>query len=63
MITVEFTEQEIAALRQLLHRAVLHSGMDVAEAAVMITQKLVAATRVPPPPPPPKLNAAVGETT
>ena len=30
---IEATEQEIVALRQMLHRAVLHSGMDVAEAA------------------------------
>jgi hypothetical protein len=40
MIIVQFTEQEIAALRELIHRACLHSGMQVAEAAVTLTTKL-----------------------
>jgi hypothetical protein len=34
------TDQEIATLRVLIHRAVLHDGMDVAEAAVMWGHKL-----------------------
>ena len=35
-ITLSFTQQEVMALQQLLHRAVQHSGMEVAEAAVVI---------------------------
>ena len=42
MITIETTEEEIIALRQLLHRAVLHSGMEVAEAAAFWNRKLMA---------------------
>jgi hypothetical protein len=48
LYTIEATEQEITALRQLLHRAVLHSGMDVAEAATHWNRKLMTATQLPP---------------
>ncbi len=34
------SDQEIATLRELLHRATLHSGMQVAEAAVLWGNKL-----------------------
>ena len=37
---IETNDAEVAALRQLLHRAVLHSGMDVAEAALYWNKKL-----------------------
>ncbi len=40
MITLTLTEQEVIALRQLLHRALLHSGMDVAEAATHFNRRL-----------------------
>jgi hypothetical protein len=43
MITIETTPEELAALRQLLHRAVLHSGMQAAEAAVHWANKIAAA--------------------
>ena len=42
MMIIEATEEEIIALRQLLHRAVLHSGMEVAEAAAFWNRKLMA---------------------
>jgi hypothetical protein len=37
------SDAELVALLQLLNRAVLHSGMDVAEAAVHWKNKVVAA--------------------
>ena len=40
MITITLTLEEVVALRQLLHRAVLHSGMDAAQAACHFNQKL-----------------------
>ncbi len=40
---IEASQEEITALRQLLHRACLHSGMDVAEVAVYWNNKLIAA--------------------
>lgn len=43
MITIEANAEEVAALRQLLHRAVLHSGMQAAEAAVHWSNKIAAA--------------------
>jgi len=43
MLTVTGTQDEFNALKQLLHRAVLHSGMDAAEAAVFWTRKIQAA--------------------
>jgi hypothetical protein len=43
MITVEATSEELAVLRQLLHRAVLHSGMQAASAAVHWAAKIDAA--------------------
>jgi hypothetical protein len=43
MITIEATEEELLALRQLLHRAVLHSGMQAAEAAVHWSNKITVA--------------------
>lgn len=46
MITIHATPDEVAALHQLLHRAVLHSGMDVAEAALHWKQKLIVASTV-----------------
>lgn len=42
MITIETTEEEVLALRQLLHRAVLHSGLEVAEVAAFWNRKLMA---------------------
>jgi hypothetical protein len=45
MVTIEFTDEELVALRMLLHRAVLHSGMDVAETAVFLTKKIMGASR------------------
>ena len=45
MRTIEATDEEIAALHQLLHRAVLHSGMEVAEAALHWKRKLLAVTQ------------------
>jgi hypothetical protein len=39
-IKIMASPQEVAILRQLLHRAVLHGGMDVAEAAVLWGHKL-----------------------
>ena len=45
---IEATEQEIVALRQMLHRAVLHSGMDVAEAAAHWNRKLIEVMKAPP---------------
>ncbi len=44
-MVVDFTEQEIAILRHLLHRACLQGGMEVAEAAVVISKKLQAAQK------------------
>lgn len=46
------TDQEIATLRVLIHRAVLHDGMDVAEAAVMWGHKLKVAEAAGDEPPP-----------
>jgi len=43
MITVPATPEELAALKQLLHRAVLHSGMEAADAAVHWMRKIQAA--------------------
>ena len=48
MRTIEATDEEIAALIQLIHRAVLHSGMDAAEAAVHWRRKLTEAVQAPP---------------
>jgi hypothetical protein len=42
---IEATDEEVAALHQLLHRAVLHSGMDAAEAACLWKQKLIRAAQ------------------
>jgi hypothetical protein len=39
-VTIQATQEELLALRQLLHRAVLHSGMQAAEAAVHWHNKL-----------------------
>lgn len=44
-IEITATEQEIAVLLQLLHRAVLHGGMEVAAAAVSWQHKLMQATQ------------------
>ena len=38
---IEATADEIRALQQMLHRACLHSGMDVADAAAHWNRKLV----------------------
>jgi hypothetical protein len=35
-----FTEQELLALKRLIHLAVLHSGMEVAEMAVVLNRKV-----------------------
>lgn len=43
MITIIATPEEVAALKQLLHRAVQHSGLDAAEAAVFWMRKIQAA--------------------
>ena len=53
MFIIEATKEEIDVLRQMLHRACLHSGMDVAEAAAHWNRKLVAASM---PMPPEKAN-------
>lgn len=47
MPTIEATHEEIMALRQLLHRAVLHSGMDAAEAAAHWNRKLMETMQAP----------------
>jgi hypothetical protein len=41
--TLTATDAELVVLLQLLHRAVLHSGMDVADAAVFWKAKVTAA--------------------
>ena len=43
MRTIEATDDEITVLRQLIHRAVLHSGMDAAEMAIHWNRKLLVA--------------------
>ena len=43
MLTVTGTLEEFNALRQLIHRAVLHSGMEAADAAVFWNRKIQAA--------------------
>jgi len=43
MITIVGTPEEFNALKQLLHRAVLHSGMEAADAAVFWNRKIQAA--------------------
>lgn len=43
MIVVEYTPEQAAALKELINRAVKHSGLEVAEAAVVLHQKLIAA--------------------
>ena len=45
MPTIEATDEEVAVLHQLLHRAVLHSGMEAAEAACLWKRKLIAAAQ------------------
>lgn len=40
MVELKLTVQEAAALQQLLHRAVLHSGMEVAETAVYLSARI-----------------------
>jgi hypothetical protein len=42
-ITVTFTEPELVALRQLIDLAVRQGGMNCAEAAVVLNNKLLAA--------------------
>ncbi len=42
-IDCEFTLQELAALRQLLNLAVMAKGIEVAQAALLLDQKIVAA--------------------
>jgi hypothetical protein len=48
-MTLEFTQEEVAALRQLLHRALLHSGMDVLQAVGHFENKLREAEQASPP--------------
>lgn len=43
-ITVQFTEEELQAQLQLNHRALLHSGADVADAAVHLKNKYMEAS-------------------
>ena len=43
MITITGTPEEFIALKQLLHRAVLHSGLEAADAAVYWMHKIVEA--------------------
>ncbi len=45
MIQVQFSPEEIAGLKEIINRGVLHSGMQVAEAAVVLTRKIDDATR------------------
>ena len=40
---LQFTLQELAALRQLLNLAVMAKGIEVAQAALLLDQKIVAA--------------------
>ena len=40
MINVQLTKEELSALIQLIDLSVKHAGMQVAEAAVVLTKKL-----------------------
>jgi len=40
MMTLELTPEEVVALRQLLHRALLHSGMEVLQVVGHFETKL-----------------------
>ncbi len=44
-ITVTFTEGEAVALVQLIHLAVQHRGLDVADAAVFLRKKITEAAQ------------------
>lgn len=43
MINVQFTENELGVLQQIIHIATQARGLDVAEAAVQINRRLVTA--------------------
>ena len=45
---LKLTTNEINVLQQLIHRACLHSGLDVAEAAATLNRKLNEAKQQPP---------------